>query len=108
MSENLAMPLTLVLCTLGVAVLWTALFELNRRARAAHLRTTRASRGQAPVRARDMAAIAAYHRARATSDPTDGSLDDRTWDDLNMNDVFSVLDRTESVVGQHVSRDQRR
>ena len=36
------------------------------------------------------------------SETASASLDDRTWDDLNMDDVFSVLDRTESVVGQQV------
>ncbi len=47
-----------------------------------------------------MVAIAAYYRAQ--DGQSKGTLDDRTWDDLNMNDVYSVLDRTESVVGQQV------
>src|SRR6266478_2519363 len=35
-------------------------------------------------------------------EPAGCGINDRTWDDLNMDDAFSVLDRTESVVGQQV------
>src|SRR5690348_11300526 len=50
---------------------------------------------------RDLALISRYVRARAGASP--GSLvDDRTWADLNMDDVFRVLDRAESRVGQAV------
>ena len=31
----------------------------------------------------------------------DRALDDRTWEDLNLDAVFSALDRTESTAGQH-------
>ena len=34
--------------------------------------------------------------------PADGALDDRTWTDLLMDDVFAHLDRTESRVGQQM------
>ena len=47
-----------------------------------------------------MDVIAEYHRARAGTDGTGESIDDRTWDDLLMDDVFAVLDRTESTLGQ--------
>ena len=46
-----------------------------------------------------MDAVADLFRARHASDV---SLDDRTWDDLLMDDVFAHLDRTESGVGQQV------
>jgi hypothetical protein len=36
------------------------------------------------------------------SSPTDGALDDRTWADLLMDDVFAHLDRTESRIGQQM------
>lgn len=59
----------------------------------------RAEWGRSLERNRDMAAIASYHQACAASDP-DGSIDDRTWRDLDMDAVFTVLDRTSGSVGQ--------
>lgn len=35
------------------------------------------------------------------ADPQVESLDDRTWQDLNLDDVFAAIDRTESTLGQH-------
>jgi hypothetical protein len=50
---------------------------------------------------RDLSVIARY--ARALAGPSgDGQMDDRTWTDLNMDDVFRLLDRAESRVGQQV------
>src|SRR4029079_7922828 len=67
----------------------------------------RAEWGRIRACKRDMTMIASYWRDRATASRPDRpgpapaqALDDRTWDDLNMDDVFSVLDRAESVVGQ--------
>jgi hypothetical protein len=55
----------------------------------------------APIeRSRDMSAIASYHFALAGSDDGPSGLDDRTWADLNLDDVFLALDRTQSTVGQ--------
>src|SRR5215475_1353315 len=42
--------------------------------------------------------IADFFQSRST----DGTLDDRTWTDLLMDDVFAHLDRTESSVGQQM------
>ena len=47
-----------------------------------------------------MDAIAEYHRSRAGSAPGRASLDDRTWNDLDMDQVFAAVDRTESTLGQ--------
>src|SRR5579863_6406606 len=93
------MVLALISSALGVAALWAVLLALNRRHRARCLTALRAEWGRAHDRQRDLRAVAAYHRARSASDPA-RALDDRTWEDLNMNDVFSMLDRTESLVGQ--------
>jgi hypothetical protein len=70
----------------------------NRR-RAQTLERLKRDWGQLVDRRRDMPAIAKLFRAELEAGATDG-LDDRTWTDLNLDDVFTVLDRTESVVGQ--------
>jgi DNA mismatch repair ATPase MutS len=51
-------------------------------------------------RPRDMKALAAHYVARVAGASENGSLDQRTWDDLSFDDVFSVLDRTETAIGQ--------
>jgi len=48
---------------------------------------------------RDMEAIADFFRADT---PDDDFIDDRTWNDLMMDDVFSHLDRAESSIGQQL------
>ena len=93
------MPSTFIWTALVIAGLWAVALVLGRRNRRARLRTLRAEWGVARIRQRDMTAIAAYARGIAGSETV---LDDRTWSDLNMDNVFSVLDRTESVVGQQV------
>ena len=50
---------------------------------------------------RRMDVIAEYHRARVPAG-SESSLDDRTWDDLDLDAVFARLDRTESTLGQQV------
>jgi hypothetical protein len=70
----------------------------NRR-RAQTLERLKRDWGQLVDRRRDMPAIAKLFRAELEAGTTNG-LDDRTWTDLNLDDVFAVLDRTESVVGQ--------
>ena len=65
------------------------------------LATVRARWGQPVDRERQMPAIAASHRSRVTNLGSSGSLDDRTWEDLNLDAVFAALDRTESTLGQH-------
>src|SRR5688572_16595130 len=48
-----------------------------------------------------MAAMAASHRSRVAGTSPARSLDDRTWTDLDLDLVFSAIDRTQSTLGQH-------
>ena len=54
---------------------------------------------------RDMDAVSDLFRSRSAAAL---SLDDRTWNDLLLDDVFAHLDRTESSVGQQVLYARRR
>jgi hypothetical protein len=74
----------------------------NRRRQAARLAAMRARWGQATDRTRDMAAISRYHLAAIDRHASADVIDDRTWADLDMDDVFARLDCTESAVGQQV------
>jgi hypothetical protein len=60
----------------------------------------RAEWGQRSDREYRLDAIADSHRSRAAGEGS-AVLDDRTWNDLNLNDVFAVFDRTMSTLGQH-------
>jgi hypothetical protein len=74
---------------------------VRRRSRAKSLRKLRASWGQPADRERRLETILASHRSRMAAIPSGTSLDDRTWDDLNLDDVFAAVDRSESTLGQH-------
>jgi hypothetical protein len=55
----------------------------------------------APIRrTHKLDAISEWHRSRARAEDSSGILDDRTWTDLNLDDVFKGCDRTESTLGQ--------
>ncbi len=88
-----------------VVVAFVALLGLGapavRRGRARALAQIRARWGQPVNRERKMEAIAESHRSRLSNMGSGASLDSRTWEDLDLDDVFSVLDRTESTLGQH-------
>jgi hypothetical protein len=47
-----------------------------------------------------MDAIADVSRSRRRHTSNDSFLDDRTWNDLNLDEVFESIDRTESTLGQ--------
>lgn len=49
---------------------------------------------------RDFDAIAEYHQWRARAADRAGFLDDRTWEDLNLDLVFKEIDRTRSTIGR--------
>ena len=74
---------------------------LARGARAHRLNRLRAAWGEPVVRSRRIEAIAASHFSRVAGAPDSGSLDDRSWADLNLDDVFAAIDRTGSTLGQH-------
>jgi hypothetical protein len=65
-------------------------------------RQLRARWGRARDRSRPLALVAEHHRLRAGSGEARGTLDDRTWADLHLDDVFTRLDHTDSTVGQQV------
>jgi hypothetical protein len=56
--------------------------------------------GQPRNRERKLDLIRESHQARVTTTGS-ASLDDRTWEDLNLDAVFEAVDRTESSLGQH-------
>src|SRR5688572_18395846 len=72
-----------------------------RRGRALAVAQLRASWGRPVCRQRQMEAIASSHRARLCHMGSGASLDDRTWNDLDLDAVFAAVDRTESTLGQH-------
>ena len=82
-----------LVATVLIAVTWT----LRRRQRAALLSRLRADWGVLRDRDRHYPSLLDFHHARKDDGP---SIDGRTWDDLNMDSVFTILDHTESVIGQ--------
>jgi hypothetical protein len=91
--------LALVLTTALVLVAIAAL-EL-RRTRAAALANLRRSWGQPLTRTHRLDAIASSHRSRVCHVGSSASLDDRTWADLGLDQVFAAIDRTQGTLGQH-------
>lgn len=91
-------------------MLWLAITALLALAAAVALRRQRRRSISAALRARwgmpvdrerRLEAIAASHRSRSSVEPSHVALDDRTWNDLDLDAVFAALDRTESTLGQH-------
>ncbi|MCC3159624.1 hypothetical protein LJ737_20450 [Hymenobacter sp. 15J16-1T3B] len=64
--------------------------------------TLRAAWGQPKAGHRNFALIARYHRIVAEAEPAAPPLDEATWQDLNLDEVFTALDHTQSRVGQQV------
>ena len=86
---------------LSVAVVIALAALAVRRSRTKAIAMLRARWGQAIERERRMDAMASTHRSRLAVLSAGPSLDDRTWDDLDLDAVFGTLDRTESTLGQH-------
>ena len=72
-----------------------------RRSRRQRLARIRATWGAPIERVRRMDAMSTSHAARITVFTGGRSLDERTWVDLNLDDVFAAIDRTQSTLGQH-------
>ncbi|MGH9411161.1 MAG: MutS-related protein [Vicinamibacterales bacterium] len=85
---------------LVVPVVLLSLVEAIRRARRRHLARLRAAWGAPVARTRRLDAISTSHVNRLDV-LGGGSLDERTWADLHLDDVFAAIDRTESTLGQH-------
>ncbi len=86
-------PLLMALLTFAALSAWS-----SWRARTNLIARIRSEWGRPRHKKRDMDAIADFFRCHGV----DLSLDDRTWADLLLDDVFASLDRTESSVGQQV------
>jgi hypothetical protein len=95
-------PLPLLAIGIGLAAAALLVLAQQRRAHGALVEQLRVEWGATRDRARDMTAIAEYSTRRGDTTPEALRLDDRTWADLNMDEVFAVVDRTESAVGQQV------
>lgn len=60
----------------------------------------RAAWGAPISRTHKLDALKTWHRARTHAEGSTGFIDDRTWSDLNLDDVFAKCDRTASTLGQ--------
>ncbi|MEO8482891.1 MAG: hypothetical protein ABI634_11820 [Acidobacteriota bacterium] len=94
--------MTPLLWILALGVIGAVALLLQRRALDARLAAARRRWGQIRTGPRNMDAAAAYYRARRADHSIADGLDDKTWADLDMDDVFGMLDRTESLVGRQV------
>ena len=83
-----------------VVVILAGFHLLTRRRRRKLLERLRAEWGRPTERTRDLPEIARYHRVFAVD--REFPLDARTGEDLNLDAVFAVLDRTESDIGQQL------
>jgi hypothetical protein len=81
-----------------VLLLGAAAFQRSRRQLLAGIRT---SWGQPIERVRRIDAISKSHASRVAVATSSRSLDSRTWVDLNLDEVFAAIDRTQSTLGQH-------
>ena len=72
-----------------------------RTGRAAKLDGIRSRWGRGSHRTYEFGAIASSHASRLAISPSRHSLDNRTWHDLNLDDVFVAIDHTTSTLGQH-------
>lgn len=88
---------SLLLVSLVALTAATTTLVLRRRRRHALVARLRADWGQILEKDRDYPALVDFHHARKDDGP---SIDDRTWEDLHLDAVFTVLDRTESPIGQ--------
>ncbi|MEZ5317839.1 MAG: hypothetical protein R2752_10600 [Vicinamibacterales bacterium] len=84
-----------------LAAVVVLVISIVRDARRRAVAGLRAAWGQPSPREQRMDAIAASHRSRLAELGARAAVDDRTWNDLVLEDVFQAIDRTESTLGQH-------
>jgi len=85
---------------LAVAAIVAVIFVM-RQAREQRLLQLRADWGTKLPRTHRMEEIAKSHRSRAALRDEQVAVDDRTWDDLVLDEVFQRIDYTESTLGRH-------
>jgi hypothetical protein len=78
-----------------------AVILISRQARQWRLEQLRASWGAPLPREHRMEEIVESHRSRVASRGEPVALDDRTWNDLVLDEVFMRIDHTESTLGRH-------
>jgi len=83
------------------AALLALVLTVRRNNRDMRLNGFRRHWGKARKRSHKMEAISASYVSRIAPTGSEGSLDSRTWTDLNLDEVFLAIDRTESTLGQH-------
>ena len=91
-------PVVLVLGVVVIGALVVSLPRLLARGRSL-LQVTRALHVDRSTRHKDLNLIASYHN-RVAADATEARLDDRTWRDLDLDDVFHSLDHAASEPGR--------
>ena len=87
----------LIALAVAIAVVVVRVVLAGRAMAVARLRS---EWGQPRAREYRMDAIAQAHRSRAAGEGV-AVLDDRTWNDLNLDEVFATCDRTMSTLGHH-------
>jgi MutS-like protein len=92
------LSVSIFLVAVATLAVVAATVKQNRRNLLARIRSEWSSSCD---RVRKMDAIHESHQSRLSASGSSASLDDRTWDDLNLDEVFAALDRTESTLGQH-------
>ncbi|HEY2510307.1 MAG TPA: hypothetical protein VGI39_05610 [Polyangiaceae bacterium] len=86
---------------LGGAVLWLVWASIAEHVRgAARLEAMRARWGQPSSHPRDFEPLLRAHRALLEASPRSGAIEERTWRDLGMDDVYAHLDRASTFAGR--------
>jgi hypothetical protein len=89
-----------VLPALAVAAI-ILIVVVMRQAREQRLAQLRAAWGDPLPRTHRLEEMAKSHRSRATLRDEAVALDDRTWDDLVLDEVYQRIDHTESTLGRY-------
>lgn len=84
---------------LAIAFLLVVAFSFRKR-REERLNRIRAGWGKPVDHPRRMADLRDSHASRVALTRNGRSIDDRTWADLNLDEVFTAIDRTTSTLGQ--------